>query len=717
MQLDCWQVLELAPTDDERAIKRAYAAKLRHNKPDQHPEGFRQLREAYEQALDIRLYYADFIDYDADDDESEEESETEESQEKFAESETGLDNDHYALDATVDDYIADGYIADDCGDENDDEKLNPIVSATPATANEAIFDTAIPHNDNTNEPETEHQADHLENARHLEKTIEKVAAANLDDNIDDFDQSEISDYELLRPQDIHIQKALSWQQQWQQQVENSQTHNADSQLLTLLQTQFQAIGQLPLDEQYDFEESLLVWLSGQPLYYPVSYAASKAYFDWDQRLLSWDEEDYPWQQLRPLDSGYQQVLNFGSHSGFRQYLSDHYPLVAQYLTPSDLLPTNAQGQALAPVPKLAISRWQFFRKLFVPASALALSSQLEALQEELTLVDQGFAHSYGGADSDMARLMEKLTQAVQVSDTDSPMQFRNPAHYWQNYAPLLTLRQWLMGRFVRKEDLFKLAGVGALFVAVLWGIDKGILHSPLPWWTYLYEIVGVSLVLVMALAVWQLFLMLYTRPYRFINTDRYHVGNLTWLLGSAAMWLLFTSLWMESSASRQVGVPHELSYYVANLAGFSFLLALNTRHDNLLLIQIIWYWALAMLSFNVIYPLLMLISENGDAVAVALDLHPAEPASWIFALVPMLLINAARIEPFSWVEPIADWLVGALLILLIPLFFMIVMLFNHDLLPKLHLGWLGVALTLFWTAMAYSLFKSIRILNRDPSIA
>jgi len=79
----------------------------------------------------------------------------------------------------------------------------------------------------------------------------------------------------------------------------------------------------------------------------------------------------------------------------------------------------------------------------------------------------------------------------------------------------------------------------------------------------------------------------------------------------------------------------------------------------------------------------------------------------------MLLVNAARIEPFSWVEPIANWLVGALLILLVPLFFVIVVLFNSDILPKLNLGWIGIALTLLWTAMAYILLKSIRALNKD----
>lgn len=42
--------LGIAPTTDERAIKRAYAVKLRHNRPDEHPEGFQRLHEAYQAA-------------------------------------------------------------------------------------------------------------------------------------------------------------------------------------------------------------------------------------------------------------------------------------------------------------------------------------------------------------------------------------------------------------------------------------------------------------------------------------------------------------------------------------------------------------------------------------------------------------------------------------------------------------------------------------------
>lgn len=49
--MSCWQVLELAPQSDAKAIKRRYAELLKVFRPDQDPVAFQRLREAYEQAL------------------------------------------------------------------------------------------------------------------------------------------------------------------------------------------------------------------------------------------------------------------------------------------------------------------------------------------------------------------------------------------------------------------------------------------------------------------------------------------------------------------------------------------------------------------------------------------------------------------------------------------------------------------------------------------
>lgn len=46
-----WDILGTEPTGDERAIKRAYAKRLKITRPEDDPEAFQQLRDAYEYAL------------------------------------------------------------------------------------------------------------------------------------------------------------------------------------------------------------------------------------------------------------------------------------------------------------------------------------------------------------------------------------------------------------------------------------------------------------------------------------------------------------------------------------------------------------------------------------------------------------------------------------------------------------------------------------------
>jgi len=53
---DCWARLKLEPTEDMRAIKRAYAHALKAIDVDQEPTAFASLRNAFEQANDIATY-------------------------------------------------------------------------------------------------------------------------------------------------------------------------------------------------------------------------------------------------------------------------------------------------------------------------------------------------------------------------------------------------------------------------------------------------------------------------------------------------------------------------------------------------------------------------------------------------------------------------------------------------------------------------------------
>ncbi|MDO4640726.1 MAG: J domain-containing protein [Neisseria sp.] len=57
--MDCWQILNISPTNDERAIKRAYAKLLKTTRPDDDAEGYQRLRQAFDDALSIAPYIED----------------------------------------------------------------------------------------------------------------------------------------------------------------------------------------------------------------------------------------------------------------------------------------------------------------------------------------------------------------------------------------------------------------------------------------------------------------------------------------------------------------------------------------------------------------------------------------------------------------------------------------------------------------------------------
>ena len=51
-----WKILGIEKTSDEEAIREAYREALLHTNPEDDPEGFKALREAYERAVDIAAH-------------------------------------------------------------------------------------------------------------------------------------------------------------------------------------------------------------------------------------------------------------------------------------------------------------------------------------------------------------------------------------------------------------------------------------------------------------------------------------------------------------------------------------------------------------------------------------------------------------------------------------------------------------------------------------
>ena len=51
--MDCWEILGIRKTEDQEEIRKAYYKQLPHFHPEENPEGFRALRQAMEEALEI----------------------------------------------------------------------------------------------------------------------------------------------------------------------------------------------------------------------------------------------------------------------------------------------------------------------------------------------------------------------------------------------------------------------------------------------------------------------------------------------------------------------------------------------------------------------------------------------------------------------------------------------------------------------------------------
>ena len=61
-----WEILGISPTQNKTEIKRAYNMMLKKHHPEEDPDGFMQLREAYQQALKIAANPAGFFEPDQD---------------------------------------------------------------------------------------------------------------------------------------------------------------------------------------------------------------------------------------------------------------------------------------------------------------------------------------------------------------------------------------------------------------------------------------------------------------------------------------------------------------------------------------------------------------------------------------------------------------------------------------------------------------------------
>ena len=263
---NCWQILQIEPTADEKAIKKAYAVLLKHNKPDKNPQGFQQLREAYETALNERYWYADDEDddeYDSDDDFAE--NIADDMLDKVAIDKTVIDNQNFAPPIS--------------------STIEPISYAYAPVHQVANATTDVNHEDGFNED------NFVEDTEDTEATEE---------DFDSFDDENLP----------------HWTAIWHNQN--------DHELVKTLVAQFRELNEQSFDFVHDYEVALLQFLAYQEPIFPQSYQTSFDYFAWQNYLNSWQIDNYPWFYLKQLDDNYQDFGKFGQQN-IDTILAVNYP--------------------------------------------------------------------------------------------------------------------------------------------------------------------------------------------------------------------------------------------------------------------------------------------------------------------------------------------------------------------------------------------------------
>lgn len=269
----CWEVLGIEAINDERAIKKAYAQKLKHNKPDKNPEGFRALREAYEQALSERFWLDIYVDEDS----------------KLA---------FY--------------------DEEIPASSEPKDSFT-SPSQSSFDDLAIDDSSAINELLSECDVSLFTQAESFPSAINKL----------DLWQDEWLDSIVDKSKPLSNEEEVNFETNIHGYALKSDHDKADKLLFKQLEQQFDQLENCSLDDIDDYERALIVFFEGYPKAYSDSYFFAKSHFDWQQYVDGWDNSEYPWLLLRNIDESYIKISHFDTKNNFLKYIASKYPMLYQ----------------------------------------------------------------------------------------------------------------------------------------------------------------------------------------------------------------------------------------------------------------------------------------------------------------------------------------------------------------------------------------------------
>lgn len=598
--MSAWEILGIAPTSDERAIKQAYAKALKHNKPDKNPEGFKALREAYETALATRYYYADDESDDDDDEQSEKNHINDTTQDDFHENE-----------------LSENHLNDNDFNKNG---LDNNDLATPPQTQE------LPHN--TSDTPNSHSSHGLIISSHTTAYDENLVVHGNADLTDDDGH----DDELIYPNGIDEQ-ALS--DVWHR-IDDDNIHDGDKDnaLLMTLQEQAEQLYQLSLDERMSYEQELLEFFVWHDEIYPKSYEWVFHQFGWQSILDSWQIERYPWYHLSTLQERYK--LNFINIKylsrntdlddliSFEQLLKDEYPTFNRYYQNMSDNKVN--------------NMWVFIKNSFYPQTLVALKNELALIDHEL----QKFKHR----DDKNNHLFYTL-----LNDNKNIAQLK----HWI-FQGIFNIKWVIIGCFLIRALI-----TAVIFIITDHDFDT-ISHHVLPIIIFV-ALLMIFWQLRWRLFVYPHQFSYWHNPY-YPNPHLFKSLYLSLPVVFGSLFFGAYQRWKEheviiDGVSNITELYDKPSYFIAHLMGLGFWYTLMraNRYDNPFAIQAYWFGAFALIMLGIFNPLMASLLDKHATKELAIAITPL---FWLAFCIP-IGIHLLAVHEFKFLHPVAHFSLKALI--------------------------------------------------------
>lgn len=572
MQTECWQILGIAPTDDESAIKRAYATQLKNNKPDKNPAGFVKLREAYEQALAQRQSYLstpkdDFYpdpdsDFNADI-----------SLDKYPKSELTFEGNKNNKDKSKDKQNFKPTFAtleswqdswQHCSALPDaDQQLFATLRQQFAQRQLLALDDLLAFEDSLLAWHFDHATDYplsfeycVQVLNWRQQASQIQTGARFSDDwydlywlLEDYDRHNREVFLQQRSQHTQIASILyGWEQNWRISLINNG-------LLKRLEGDFDFSQDFDGQAKTYLSQSFLIWLYDQPQLHVDAFEFAYRVFYWRYRLREPDCYRFPWSYLPCLLERYEpqvaqkNTLKIIDITSFERYIKQRYPqLFARWVVDSfGIKPTiviTAQANdtsnskpTLKPTrPKerqLWAWRWQFIREF---KFAYHLNAAVKQLQDIDAIIEQ-YESQQAGNDSrqdnaaDQARLKEDANPFIGSKRSEI-------YQYWQHSAKLRQLYRWSLTGFVRPNLILLLGLMSASLILVM--AISSLFKEALWHWQHIgIDTLAVSFILGFALLFWQWQLTLFADVQLFFERQQ---SLARYGLGIGGVWLILMLL-------------------------------------------------------------------------------------------------------------------------------------------------------------------------------